>query len=257
MTQPPHPLDRPFQDVDANAARQYALTAPIESTDTLLHLLEQAFLAGCVRYSHPTSSAPLSYPPERVPPGSHTPYIPTHEDGIPLYPVYHRNGEMRCQKVAFYHRGPVNPTQRADLTRLRIHPSMRIPTPHDVPRCGSCGIVVDPYSTQDLDWAALITGPVSAPPLSAPLPAAEPGADSLSDFTPEGRTPEGDVADPDVQPSAQQQHGDARPHLIQLPLPTAGATPPNPPEFRAQIDHLHALATSLFEERPGHPRGPE
>ena len=233
MTRPPHPLDRPFQDVDANAARQYALTAPIESTDTLLHLLEQAFLAGCVRYSHPTSSAPLSYPPERVPPGSHTPYIPTHEDGIPLYPVYHRNGEMRCQKVAFYHRGPVNPTQRADLTRLRIHPSMRIPTPHDVPRCGSCGIVVDPYSTQDLDWAALLSTHPRAP--------SDPGADSLSGTPTKGRTPDVADPDPDVQPldlpeqQPEQQHGDAT----------------------RQIDHLHALATSLFEERPGHPRGPE
>jgi hypothetical protein len=238
MTQPPHPLDQPFQDVDANAARQYALTAPIESTDTLLQLLEQAFLAGCAHARPATrplavrSRVDCRFEPEpaRAP---HPSEIPTHEDGIPLYPVYHRNGEMRCQKVAFYHRGPVNPTQRADLTRLRIHPSMRIPTPHDVPRCGSCGIVVDPYSTQDLDWAALLSTHPPAP--------SDPGADSLSGTPTKGRTPDVADPDPDVQPldlpeqQPEQQHGDAT----------------------RQISHLHALATSLFEERPGHPRGPE
>lgn len=216
------------------AARAYALGCTVLSTDTLYSLMEQAYLAGTLFGTAPgLGDVPLTHPTPLY--GENT--RSTHalmDDGEPLLALIHRNGDVPCHKTALYHRGRIDPSAKADLTKLRTYPTRSIPTPGDVPRCGSCGQNIDPYSTQDLDWREHLSVSPTAPAAPVPTPEptltpypghpdlSEPGADSLLDSVEStGRTPDEEADPVDVQPSAQPD----------------------------QLDSLHRLATTMFDSR--------
>lgn len=203
----------------SQAARQYALNHPVETTDTLYAIMQKAFLAGAQFASATSSSSAATLLPSHPMPQTNEPDI---------QPVYHRNGELACNRPAFYYYGPFNPKETADITKLRLLPDMRPATPRDVPRCGSCLFGIDPYSNADLDWQSLSDSSANRRSLlreTLLTPPAEPGADS-PEPSPDsaGRTLVDDEGLLDVQPSAQ-------------------------PESGAKLQSLHKLATSLFDER--------
>jgi hypothetical protein len=127
--------------------------------------------------------------------------------------------------------------ERPDLTLLRLLPDLRVPTPVDAPVCGSCGLPIDPYTNQDVDWHPHFL-PASQPTFVRPLrsvPANLPGA--LDDDAAISRGVASDRGLPPTQPDT--------PSL----LPELGASEElpasTPADYATSVAAGHAVATHL------------
>lgn len=155
-----------------------------------------------------------------------------YEGGQPLLPVLHMNGPAACKKPAFFHRGYVSRSGTADITKLRLLPDMRVATPQDTPRCGSCGTPIDPYTTQDLAW-----GPLFAEDTVTTV-------DNVSTFPVPGLIPE---SRPDVRPSDSGVEGVAAvayPTDVPPPLLSQPDGDPN-----ARLLNMAKMAQGIFDRR--------
>jgi hypothetical protein len=65
-----------------------------------------------------------------------------------------------CGQVGVYLTEPPREHQTARLDVLRVlvpgESAWRAPTPHDLPRCSSCGVWIDAFSNADLDYLSLM-----------------------------------------------------------------------------------------------------
>jgi len=66
--------------------------------------------------------------------------------------LIHAFGPDACGGAAFWLVRPVSRYKPANLKVLRLLSTGNPPSPTDEPRCGTCGVFVNPYSLEHIDW---------------------------------------------------------------------------------------------------------
>lgn len=135
------------------------LHSRLVAIETRLAQLEARF----AQLEQPIRPLPLTSMPEPFRPSS----LPAQPERG-WRPVNHKLPQG-CGRIAFFLLRAVSPTEKAQLTLMRVGADLHQPALGEMATCRACGAEIDPFTTQDLDWSYTFTQNPDQTPTPSPF----------------------------------------------------------------------------------------